>query len=64
MAIGAVIWVTLALGALAGVAPVLREVARPRIEGARDNAPGDFAALSRGRTHYRWHGPEGGPVVC
>ena len=65
MAIGAVIWVTLALGALAGVAPVLREMARPRIEGARDNAPGDFAALSRGRTHYRWHGPEGGPVtVC
>ncbi|RXV61168.1 alpha/beta hydrolase [Roseovarius sp. A46] len=65
MAIGAVIWTTLALGALAGIAPVLREVVRPRIDGARDTAPGAFAALSRGRTHYRWHGPEGGPVtVC
>ena len=69
MAIGAVTWAALALGALAGAAPVLREAARPRIDRARDNAPGDFAMLPRGRTHYRWHGPEGrsevGPVtVC
>ncbi|MFB9148617.1 alpha/beta fold hydrolase [Roseovarius ramblicola] len=65
MAIGAVIWGALALGALAGAAPVLHEAAKPRIDRARGNAPGAFARLKRGRAHYRWHGPEGGPVtVC
>jgi pimeloyl-ACP methyl ester carboxylesterase len=65
MAIGSVIWVDLALLALVGAAPVLREAARPRIDSAQADAPGAFARLSRGRTHYRWHGPEDGPVtVC
>ncbi len=31
----------------------------------RESAPGDFAELSGGLTHYRWDGPEDGPVlVC
>jgi len=69
MAIGAVTWAALAFGALAGAAPVLGEMAKPRIDRARAEAPGDFAGLKRGRTHYHWHGPEGrsenGPVtVC
>ncbi len=29
----------------------------------RAKAPGAFALLTRGRTHYRWFGPEGAPVV-
>jgi len=65
MAIGAVIWAALALGALAAAAPVLREAVKPRIDRARAEAPGEFTTLARGRTHYRWQGPEGGPVtVC
>jgi len=60
-----VIWGALALLALAVAAPVLREVAKPRIDCARDTAPGAFATLPRGRTHYGWHGPSDGPVtVC
>lgn len=32
---------------------------------ARNDAPGRFAKLSQGATHYRWQGPVGGPVaVC
>jgi pimeloyl-ACP methyl ester carboxylesterase len=65
MAIGTLTWAALALVALAAAMPVLREAARPRIDGARAGARGAFAELSRGRTHYRWHGPQGGPVtVC
>jgi pimeloyl-ACP methyl ester carboxylesterase len=30
---------------------------------ARADAPGAFADLSQGRTHYTWYGPEDGPVV-
>lgn len=65
MAIGTLIWGALALGALVGVAPFVREAAKPRVDQARKDAPGDFAVLTRGRTHYRWHGPENGAVtVC
>lgn len=32
---------------------------------ARTKAPGEFAELPSGTTHYRWFGPEGGPIaVC
>ena len=32
---------------------------------ARKNAPGQFALLSQGVTHYQWMGPVGGPIaVC
>jgi len=65
MAIGTVTSGALALLTLAAAAPVVREAAKPRIDGAQDSAPGAFATLGRGRTHYRWHGPGGGPVtVC
>ena len=30
---------------------------------ARAQAPGAFAALSDGQIHYRWHGPDTGPVI-
>ena len=58
--------------AFAGVAgwPFAAEALRPRMNTARrQTAPGNFAKLSRGLTHYRWlgseGGPEGGPVaVC
>ncbi|QYX58698.1 alpha/beta hydrolase [Roseovarius sp. SCSIO 43702] len=29
----------------------------------RAAAPGDILTLPRGKTHYRWHGPEGGQVI-
>ncbi len=32
-------------------------------EGLRRTAPGGLADLTGGITHYRWHGPPGGPVV-
>ena len=56
------------VGAFAALyaAPYLREVIRPGMTDAiRQQAPGQVAALKRGKTHYQWHGPEGGPVaVC
>lgn len=47
-------------GAVA-VAPFLREALRRPVTAFRDQAPGAFAALSQGVTHYRWSGPEDGP---
>lgn len=59
-------WVFLALAAALIAAPYLADRRRtPMNETARANAPGSFATLSRGVTHYQWHGPEGAPVaVC
>lgn len=58
-----VIWLAVALSVLAA-APFLREATRqPMGPAARRDAPGEMTALSRGRTHYRWHGPARGPVV-
>ena len=60
----------LALGSLALVgfaAPFANELRKPRITDAvRARAPGQFAQLSQGVTHYRWHGDRAqGPVaVC
>jgi len=35
------------------------------VEEARIKAPGEFAELPSGVTHYRWFGPKGGPlIVC
>ena len=36
---------------------------KPLNETARQNAPGAFATLSDGQLHYRWDGPEDGPVI-
>lgn len=54
----------LALGL--GLLPLFRERLRhPMGSGARNAAPGNFAPLSRGVTHYQWHGPARGPIaVC
>jgi len=58
-----VIWV-LILVAVVLALPFLREALRPRMTDAeRQSAPGQFARLSQGVTHYRWQGPEDGPVV-
>ncbi|CUH65271.1 Lipase 3 precursor [Thalassovita gelatinovora] len=59
------IW-ALVLVAVVLALPFLREALRPRMTDAdRQSAPGQFARLSQGVTHYRWQGPEGGPVaVC
>lgn len=59
------IWGLLALAVLIAL-PLLREAAKPRMdEAAQAEAPGAFATLSQGRTHYRWQGPEEGAVtVC
>jgi pimeloyl-ACP methyl ester carboxylesterase len=61
------IW-TLLIAALAALAiwPFAREAMRkPMNDAVRRNAPGQFAQLSQGITHYRWIGPVRGPVaVC
>jgi len=46
--------------------PLIVEVSRkPMNDRARANAPGDFATLPQGVTHYQWIGPIRGPVaVC
>ncbi|MCR8726594.1 alpha/beta fold hydrolase [Frigidibacter sp. ROC022] len=58
-------WVVLlALVVLAGALPILAERRRnPITETQRRTAPGGFADLTGGLTHYRWFGPEGGPVM-
>lgn len=62
------IWLVLVLGGLALVvaAPYLHEALKPHMDDkARRSAPGEFAELSRGCTHYRWLGATRGPVaVC
>ncbi len=54
------------VAAVIAAAPFLREAARPAMSRrARRAAPGQFADLPQGRVHYRWSGPEDGPVaVC
>ncbi|SEK57106.1 Pimeloyl-ACP methyl ester carboxylesterase [Roseovarius nanhaiticus] len=58
-------WLLAVLGAI-GIAPFLREALRPRMNAqARRSAPGAFAALPQGLTHYRWLGAADGPIaVC
>ena len=56
--------ITIAL-ILLGIAalPFLAEALRRPVR--RAHAPGEFAELPQGATHYRWSGPENGPVaVC
>lgn len=58
-------WGNAGLAALAAL-PAWREARRrPMDDAARADAPGRFAALSQGVTHYRWLGPEDAPAaVC
>lgn len=46
--------------------PLVRELRRAPVSNAlRNAAPGQFADLTRGKTHYQWFGPEDGDVlVC
>lgn len=59
------IWLILGLTVLTG-APFAFERLRPRMSNKdRADAPGQFADLPDGTTHYRWFGPKGGAVaVC
>ncbi|WP_295512112.1 alpha/beta fold hydrolase [Sulfitobacter sp.] len=59
------IWIGLILLAVVAT-PLLIERNRLTMnDAARGSAPGQFAELSRGVTHYFWFGPQNGPVaVC
>jgi pimeloyl-ACP methyl ester carboxylesterase len=59
----AMIWFLALLVVLGGVAtlPALMEARRTRPDPKQ--APGQFADLTQGRTHYQWIGPVRGPVV-
>jgi len=61
-------WLLLILLALLALAvfPLLREGLRKTMgPSARNEAPGEFASLSAGLTHYQWIGPRRGPIaVC
>jgi len=60
------IWPVLILLVLVAGLPFLAERRRPDMDDIRrGTAPGDFAELGDGMTHYRWAGPQDGPVlVC
>jgi pimeloyl-ACP methyl ester carboxylesterase len=60
------IWLLLFCLALVIALPVLAEKRRTQIgPDERQSAPGSFATLSQGVTHYQWIGPVRGPVaVC
>ncbi|CUH79027.1 alpha/beta fold hydrolase [Tropicibacter naphthalenivorans] len=55
-------WIALAGLGLAAL-PAAREAVRTPVGALQKTAPGRFAELSEGRTHYQWFGPESGPVV-
>ncbi len=58
------IWAGIALVALIALAPFLLEAWRVQMDTTlQADAPGQFAMLEGGGTHYRWDGPEGGPVL-
>ncbi|MBQ4826344.1 alpha/beta hydrolase [Leisingera sp. HS039] len=60
------IWLLVLVVLLIAAAPFLRErLRKPMNTKVRQSAPGAFAQLSGGLTHYRWSGPLRGPVaVC
>lgn len=59
------IWVCVTLAAVVAL-PFVIEAARPPMTNkARAKAPGQFAQLSQGVTHFRWYGPGDGRIaVC
>lgn len=59
------IWGLLAVVLLAGLIalPFVLESRRAEISTLRHQAPGQFAKLSHGQTHFQWLGPEDGKVV-
>ena len=42
---------------------ILEKLRRPMSQSQRKDAPGEFAQLSQGVTHYQWLGPVRGPVA-
>jgi len=60
------IWVILFVLAVGFALPFVIERRRPKMgPEAREIAPGEFAELSDGITHFKWYGPKDGPVlVC
>ncbi|WP_136636412.1 alpha/beta fold hydrolase [Pseudooceanicola onchidii] len=59
------IWlILLVLAAAVAIAPFVVEQRRTQMnDAARVDAPGSFAELSQGTTHYRWFGGTRGPVA-
>jgi len=60
-----VLWIIVFLALAAHLAPWASErLRRPMdVEEERIKAPGEFAEIASGVTHYRWFGPQGGPIV-
>ena len=59
------IWFALVLLAIIAIPILIERYRSPMNDVARGSAPGQFAELSRGVTHYEWVGPTRGPVaVC
>lgn len=58
-------WVLILLAGIVAI-PLMTEATRKRMtDTTRAQAPGQFAKLPQGVTHYQWAGPENGPVcVC
>ena len=60
MIVAALVLLALALVAWPGIAERLR---RPVTDRVRGRAPGDFADLEDGATHYKWHGSRSDRVI-
>ncbi|MDW3223806.1 MAG: alpha/beta hydrolase [Paracoccaceae bacterium] len=61
----AMIWFYLIVAAIIAKPLVQEAIRKPMNQKARADAPGSFAKLSQGVTHYQWYGPMDGPVaVC
>ena len=59
------LWVFILLAGIVAVPLVIEITRKPLTDSARVDAPGSFANLPQGKTHYRWSGPENGPVcIC
>ncbi|MEM6371173.1 MAG: alpha/beta hydrolase [Pseudomonadota bacterium] len=58
-------WAVVILLGVAAIPLTIEAMRNPVTEKQRREAPGKFALLSQGTTHYAWLGPERGPVaVC
>jgi hypothetical protein len=61
----AMIWIPVVLAVIAAMPFILEKLRRPMNQRLRRMAEGTFIKLPQGVTHYRWIGPEDGPVaVC
>ncbi|MGC3937866.1 alpha/beta fold hydrolase [Roseobacter sp. EG26] len=57
------IWVYLIIAGLIASPLIVEATRKPMNDAARANAPGEFATLSQGVTHYQWSGPAEGPIA-